>query len=99
MGYDISFNETEFNGKVESFENAIADIESKMSKGETLDKTNLKPFVKDLENLVRTLEILEKYRDMLQQDITGIKNIGEGLKNQDAALSRQDTSGNQAVGS
>lgn len=90
MAYDISFNEEDFNEKIGFLEEAILEMESKLTTGQTLDKTNVKPFMKDLENLVRTLEVLQTYKGMFEQDLIEIRKVGDGLIDQDEALSKHD---------
>lgn len=78
-------NMTELRGSVNKLATAY------MSTGESLDKTNIKPFLNDLENAIRALELLKEYQQLFTSDLSVIEDVANKIREKDEELSTQQT--------
>lgn len=88
MSEKISLNYGLFKGNMNDLKTSVNKLESSMSKSESFDKTNITPFINDLENMISALEMLERYKSLFLEDIEVINDAGEKLKEQDEVLSQ-----------
>lgn len=90
-----------FNEKMESLKTSVEQINQVISKSETLDKTNIEPFVENLSLMIESLELLERYKGMVaSEDVPFIKKKVSDLVAQDEELSLKTIdshSGPQAI--
>jgi len=84
----ISINIHLFTINISKLKESVKKLETEyMSMGETLDKTNIKPFIDDLENMIRALELMKRYYEIFTTDLRVIQNIADTLREQDERLS------------
>lgn len=88
MSDRISLNIALFKDNVISLRNSVTSIDGQMSTSETFDKTNIKPFIDDLENMIRALELLMQYKELFQADLETLDDVGEKIREQDIRLSQ-----------
>lgn len=88
MSERISLNIALFKDNVISLKNSVQNLEGKMSTNQTFDQTNIKPFINDLENTIRSLDLLNEYKTMFLSDIEVLEDIGEKIREQDLRLSQ-----------
>lgn len=91
MDTKISIDIALFNDRVEFLKNAIKNVDSEISTGETFEFTNVKPLTEDLENLIETIEMLEKYKTLFTEDVATLAHVGESIKEQDEALAQSSS--------
>ncbi|MFC4618229.1 hypothetical protein ACFO4N_05740 [Camelliibacillus cellulosilyticus] len=88
MEKEVSINLGIFQETINDLRSSALELDSGFSKGYSLDQTNIPPFVKDLERMIKAVELFERYRDqILISDIKTLENVGESLRQQDDALS------------
>mgnify|MGYP001193043948 CR=1 FL=1 len=88
MGERISLNFALFKDNIIDLKNALTSLDPSMNTNETLDKTNIKPFINDLENTVRALELLIEYKEIFSSDLDVLEDVGEKIREQDLRLSQ-----------
>ncbi len=88
MSEKISLNIALFKDNVISLRNSVTSVDGQMSTSETLEKTNITPFIDDLENTIRALELLIEYKAMFQADLEVLEDVGEKIREKDLQLSQ-----------
>lgn len=88
MSDRISINIGLYNENMDNLSNEISSVEGTVKTSETFDKTNITPFTNDLEHTIRAIELLDKYKELLVEDIAVFKKTGEKIREQDEALSQ-----------
>ncbi|MEI3613013.1 TIGR04197 family type VII secretion effector [Pseudogracilibacillus sp. SO30301A] len=88
MSEKISLNIALFKDNVISLRNSVTSIDGQMSTSETLEKTNITPFIDDLENTIRALELLIEYKALFQADLEVLEDVGEKIREKDTQLSQ-----------
>ncbi len=88
MSEKISLNIALFKDNVISLRNSVTSVDGQMSTSETLEKTNITPFIDDLENTIRALELLIEYKAMFQADLEVLEDVGEKIREKDTQLSQ-----------
>lgn len=88
MSEKISLNIALFKDNVTSLRNSVTSIDGQMSTSETLEKTNITPFIDDLENTIRALELLIEYKALFQADLEVLEDVGEKIREKDTQLSQ-----------
>ena len=88
MGTKISIEVSLFKERVDFLRNALNSVDSKISTGETFELTNVKPLTEDLENLIETIEMLETYKTLFNEDVDTLEHMGESLQKQDETLAQ-----------
>lgn len=88
MGTKISIDIALFKERVNFLKNAINSVDSEISKGETFEFTNVKPLTEDLENLIETIEMLETYKALFNEDVDTLAHVGESIREQDETLAQ-----------
>ncbi len=90
MSETISLDIDEFNLKMDELKSGVDQVKEVISKSETLDKTNIDPFVENLSIMIESLELLERYKSMVvSEDIPFMKKKVNDLVEQDEKLSVQ----------
>lgn len=85
MSKEVSINMSVFRSNVSKLKSSVTDIEIKQPTS-TLSKTNIEPFTKDLENVIEAIELLERYKKILETDITTLEQTGEKMREKDEEL-------------
>lgn len=88
MGTKISIDTALFKERIDFLRNAISSVDSEISTGETFEFTNVKPLTEDLENLIETIEMLEAYKTLFNEDIDTLVHVGESIQKQDETLAQ-----------
>ncbi len=99
MANKVSINIGVFQENIGNLRTAITNVDSGIQTSEAFDKTNIEPFIKDLENLIQSIELLEKYKTLFNTDIDTLEGVGESLREQDERLSQHYgiNDGNQPI--
>ncbi len=74
-----------FRSNISKLKSSVTNIEIKQPTS-TLSKTNIEPFTKDLENVIEAIELLERYKKILETDITTLEQTGEKMREKDEEL-------------
>jgi|SRR5690625_705126 len=94
MSEQISLNIDLFRQNVSNLQETIEELDGKMKTNETFETTNIKPFIDDLEQTIRALELLDEYKELFQTDLRTLSELGEQIREQDERLAdRQDDLG------
>lgn len=89
MSTKISIDTADFQKRINFLRNAINRMNSEISTGETFEFTNVKPLTEDLENLIETIEMLETYKVLFNEDVDTLEHVGESIQKQDETLAQQ----------
>ncbi|WP_106496023.1 TIGR04197 family type VII secretion effector [Lentibacillus sp. Marseille-P4043] len=89
MGEEVGINIGVFRSNVKNLRSSLSDLESGIKTSRTFDKTNITPFIDDLENTIKAIELLKKYKTLLDTDITTLGDIGEKMRETDENLGKQ----------
>lgn len=88
---EVGINIDIFRSNVDNLRNSVTDLESKIKTNRTFEKTNITPFINDLENIIKSVELINKYKLMLDQDISILKDVGEQMKENDEELASRNS--------
>ncbi|GAE94511.1 hypothetical protein JCM21714_3673 [Gracilibacillus boraciitolerans JCM 21714] len=95
MTKEVNINMNVFRSNISKLRTSEAELEGNIKDEWTFDKTNITPFTNDLENSLRTMELLKKYVDLLESDIITLQSIGgEKIQETDEKLGSQIDSSN-----
>ncbi|MEN1967635.1 TIGR04197 family type VII secretion effector [Lentibacillus sp. N15] len=86
MSEKVSIDIGTFNSNIKKLRSSLAGLEIGIEKDRSFDKTNITPFTDDLENTMKAIELLSKYKNMLDTDITTLEGVGESMKENDERL-------------
>jgi len=92
MAKEVGINIELFHQNVENLRCAVESLQGVPQPDKTLKKTNIKPFVDDMENVVKAFELLEKYQVLFEADLTTLKKVGDDMEEQDEQLASQNNS-------
>lgn len=88
MAGEVGINMGVFQSNVSHLRSSASSIESSIKTSTTFDKTNIQPFTKDLENVIKAVELLQKYKTLLYADITALESTGETMQENDKKLAQ-----------
>lgn len=86
MSTEIRIKKSEFDSNVFNLQNAVSEVDSSAKGNLEFEKTNIKPFTKDLKAAKEALQLLESYKQMIINDITTLKNVGETIVETDEQI-------------
>lgn len=89
MTQEIKLDYDAFQSLVSTLRTSTSGIESSVKTSRTFEDTNINPLIKDLEHIIRTLELLKKYQTSLHKDIDVLEQVGEKIKERDLELAEQ----------
>ncbi|MFB1099715.1 TIGR04197 family type VII secretion effector [Terribacillus sp. JSM ZJ617] len=89
MAKEVAINMEVFESNVSSLKASAEALLFSEHKSYTLEKTNIAPFTKDLEQMIKALELLDKYKTLLTQDIQTLKEVGETMRDTDEQLGKK----------
>lgn len=75
-----------FQSSIAKLKTSVSSIESSIKTNYAFDKTNIKPFVDDLENTIEAIELLKRYKKLLNSDIDTLENVGETMRDNDERI-------------
>ncbi|GAB3799652.1 TIGR04197 family type VII secretion effector [Virgibacillus kimchii] len=87
---EVGINHGEFRSNVENLRNSVTALDSKIKTNRTFEKTNISPFTNDLENIIRAVELINKYKTLLNDDISILEDVGEQMKQNDEELASRN---------
>lgn len=90
MAKKISLQTGAFQENIGNLRSTITNVDSEIQTSETFEMTNMEPFTNDLENLIQSVELLERYKTLFHTDIDTLEGVGESLREQDERLSPND---------
>lgn len=88
MANEIKLNIELINSNIDKLRSSVDHLESNINGNESFQGTNIKPFIEDLENLIKAIELLNKYKAMFYDDLIGMEKVAEELRQQDEKLAR-----------
>lgn len=89
MAEEIKLDYDGFTSLVSTLRSSASGIESSVKTNRTFDDTNINPLIKDLEHIIRTLELLKRYQTSLHKDIDTLEQVGEKIRERDLELAEQ----------
>jgi len=89
MTQEIKLDYSDFKSFISTVKSSAEGIESSVATSRTFDTTNINPLKKDLEHIIRTIELLNKYQTSLISDIETLEQIGEKINERDQKLAEQ----------
>ncbi|MFA8437470.1 TIGR04197 family type VII secretion effector [Pueribacillus sp. YX66] len=87
MSKEIKLNTELFRSNVKSLRSSLDGLYVSMGRNKSFNMTTINPFKNDLENVMRALELLEKYKALLNADINKLQKTGEEMIEQDERIS------------
>jgi type VII secretion effector (TIGR04197 family) len=88
MAEEVGIKISEFNSNISKLRSAVSSINSSIKTTREFEKTNIEPFTNDLETMIEAIELLEKYKQMLNTDINALDNVGKEMIENDQQLAR-----------
>ena len=85
---EIKLNVELFNSNIEQLQAAVSDMETNLIKTASFDQTNINPFKEELKQVTKAMELLSKYKSILEADIQTLKNTGEAIKKLDEQIEK-----------
>lgn len=86
MSEEIGINIELYHSNIKKLNASISDITSDLNKFQAFDKTNISPFKDDLENMIQAIQLLEKYKAILKQDVNTLRETGDAIRKKDEEL-------------
>ncbi|MED4321168.1 TIGR04197 family type VII secretion effector [Weizmannia sp. CD-2023] len=77
-----------FDSNIEQLQAAVSDMETNLIKTTSFDQTNINPFKEELKQVTKAMELLRKYKSILEADIQTLKNTGESIKKLDEQIEK-----------
>ncbi|WP_153463044.1 TIGR04197 family type VII secretion effector [Sediminibacillus terrae] len=88
MAEEVGINIDVFRSNIKKLQSSVSGLESGMKTNRSFEKTNIKPFIDDLENTIKAIELLEEYKTLLISDINTLEETGEKMREKDEELAR-----------
>ncbi len=88
MSKHIQIHVDAFTSHINKLERAILNVDERMLKDEAFECTNIKPYVNDLENTKKLIQILQEYKKLFQADIETLNTISVSFKEKDEQLAK-----------
>src|SRR5699024_12241313 len=89
MAEEVSIKISEFNSNISKLRSACSSINSSIKITREFEKTDLKPFMDDLETTIDAIKLLERYKQMLNTDINALNNVGEEKVENDEKMEKE----------
>lgn len=89
MSEQIKIQTDEFETVTASMKSSAGNISSSMKTNQTLDRTNIDPFIKGLEHTIQAIGLLENYKSLLTSDVTILKDTGRTIQETDAKIAQE----------
>ncbi|MFB1051934.1 TIGR04197 family type VII secretion effector [Paraliobacillus sp. JSM ZJ581] len=98
MNNSGSINMNVFRSNVSRLKSSVSNMKIK-NNTDTFSKTNITPFTKDLEQVTEAIELLNRYKLILENDIDTLERTGNELQAMDSDLAnyRNNISGPQPI--
>lgn len=82
----ISINYNDFQSNISALRSSASAIKSSIETNRTFENTNIKPLIKDLEHIIKVIELIKKYQGSLHTDIDTLEQVGEKIKEKDEKI-------------
>lgn len=82
----IGINLGEFQLHISTLKSSATGIDSSIETNRTFNQTNITPFTKDLEHIIKAIELINKYQTLLHSDIDTLNQTGKKIKETDERL-------------
>ena len=86
MAEHIQIHVNVLTSHINKLERAILNIEECIQENEAFEFTNIKPYVNDLENMMKLMQVLQDYKKFFQADIEILTTVSSSFKEQDEHL-------------
>lgn len=86
MGNEVGINISEFDSNISTLQSNASELNSDMTITDEFEKTNIKPFTKDLEKAIEVKELLDKYQEFLTADSETLNKTGQDMVENDEHL-------------
>ncbi|MCK0473462.1 TIGR04197 family type VII secretion effector [Halalkalibacter sp. APA_J-10(15)] len=100
MGAEVKINIEVFRANAEKLRGSLSQLESKMNVNKALGQTNISPFTDDVEKFAEALQLIKRYKQLIEVDVGILKETGEAMKENDEQLACQyvhSTTGSQPL--
>lgn len=88
MAEHIQIHVDRFTSQVNKLERAILNVDECMQKDEAFECTNIKPYVNDVENTMKLIQVIQEYKKLFHSDIEILTSISSSFKEQDERLAK-----------
>ncbi|WP_373895119.1 TIGR04197 family type VII secretion effector [Virgibacillus sp. CBA3643] len=88
MAEEVGIKISEFNSNISNLRSAVSSINSSIKLTREFEKTDLKPFMNDLETTLESIKLLERYKQMMDSDINALDNVGKEMVENDEQLAK-----------
>ncbi|MFD0951673.1 YwqI/YxiC family protein [Virgibacillus natechei] len=88
MAEEVGIKISEFNSNISNLRSAVSSINSSIKLTREFEKTDLKPFMDDLETTIEAIKLLERYKQMIDSDIQALENVGKEMVENDEQLAK-----------
>lgn len=88
MAEEVGININEFESNISTLRSAVSGINSSIKTNREFENTDLKPFMDDLQTTIDAIQLLERYKQMLDADINALNNVGEEMVENDKELAQ-----------
>lgn len=89
MAVEVSIDKDRFDLSISKLRSAVFSINSSIKTSREFGKTNLTPFIYDLETTIDAIKLLDKYKQMLDVDINILDSIGEKMVENDEQIAQK----------
>ncbi|MFC0015758.1 MULTISPECIES: TIGR04197 family type VII secretion effector [Allobacillus] len=86
MNKEVGIHSDQFQSLTSSLRASVSGIDG-IRTNRSFHQTNSKPFTNDLENIVRAIELIQRYQELMHSDVDVLMKTGEEIKEQDRKLS------------
>jgi len=88
MSEEITLQYESLQQKINALKKSISQIDDNIPTSNTFQTTNIEPFIYDLENFRKSLELLQAYKKVLHHDMDMLEKATATIQQKDAQLSR-----------
>jgi len=85
---EIKLNVDLFNSNIEQLQAAVSDLETSLIKTTSFDHTNINPFKEELKQVTKAMELVRKYKSILEADIQTLRKTGESIRKLDEQIEK-----------
>lgn len=89
MSEEIKINIEIFSSYITNLHTVTSNLHSDLSPKGKLESTNIEPFTEDLETIVDAIDLLDRYKQMLDSDIDILEELGEKIDEKDKEIAQK----------
>lgn len=98
MGEEVGIDIGVFRSNITKLRSSLSGLESGIKTSRTFDKTNIAPFIDDLENTIEAVKLLKDYKTLLDTDIATLEDAGERMRENDEKIASYTNNRNPLAG-